>query len=280
MSAQAPKRYAARLGALLSWAVALGVLGVFGLILLDILSAGVGQLGPSFIMESPADAGRAGGIASVLVSTLALVTIALTAATPSSVACALWLYARQGKLRWLGRSLDVLAAVPSVVFGLFGQVCFGEFLGLGYSLWTGGLTLACMISPMLVSATLESLRALPAGHRASAAALGLTERQVLLKVLLPAAAPGVIVGLTLGLGRAVSETAALLFTSGYVDRMPESLWDSGRSLSVHIYDLSMNVAGGEPNAYGAAAVLLIILWASHSVTAAVMAWLRRHHHDA
>lgn len=270
----------ARLGTLLSWAVALSVLGVFGWILSDIFLAGVGQLSPSFILESPADAGRAGGIASALISTLALVVIALVVATPAGVACALWLYARQRRLRWLGRSLDVLAAVPSVVFGLFGQVCFGELLGLGYSLWTGGLTLACMILPLLVSATLESLRALPREHRASASALGLSERQVLLKVLLPAAAPGVLVGLMLGLGRAVSETAALLFTSGYVDRMPESLWDSGRSLSVHIYDLSMNVAGGEPNAYGAATVLLIILWVSHSIVAVIMAWLRRHHRHA
>jgi phosphate transport system permease protein len=78
--------------------------------------------------------------------------------------------------------------------------------------------------------------------------------------LLPAAIPGLLVGSILGLGRAFAETAALIFTSGYVDRMPESLLDSGRALSVHIYDLAMNVAGGNPNAYATAVVLVGLLF--------------------
>ena len=96
-------------------------------------------------------------------------------------------------------------------------------------------------------------------YRRSAAALGISRTATLWEILLPTAMPGVVVGLLLGLGRAISETAALIFTSGYVDRMPETLLDSGRSLSVHIYDLAMNVSGGEPNAYASALVLISLL---------------------
>ena len=77
--------------------------------------------------------------------------------------------------------------------------------------------------------------------------------------------PGLVVGLVLGIGRAIAETAALIFTSGYVDRMPESLWDSGRSLSIHIFDLSMNVSGGDDSAYGSALVLVVLLLAINGI---------------
>ena len=98
-------------------------------------------------------------------------------------------------------------------------------------------------------------------YRRGAAALGLSRTSTLLHLLLPAAVPGLVVGLVLGMGRALAETAALVFTSGYVDRMPESLLDSGRSLSIHIFDLSMNISGGDPNAYASALVLIVLLLA-------------------
>lgn len=116
-----------------------------------------------------------------------------------------------------------------------------------------------MVLPILIRSTEAGLRAVPQDYRLGAAALGLSRTTTLGKLLLPAATPGLVVGLVLGIGRAIAETAALIFTSGYVDRMPESLLDSGRSLSVHIFDLSMNVAGGDANAYASALVLLILL---------------------
>ena len=157
------------------------------------------------------------------------------------------------------RSLDVLAGVPSIVFGLFGNAFFCKTLGLGFSILSGGLTLACMVLPILIRSTEEGFRAVPANYRLSAAALGLSRTTTLIHLLLPAAVPGLIVGLVLGVGRAIAETAALIFTSGYVDRMPESLLDSGRALSIHIFDLSMNVSGGDANAYGSALVLVVLL---------------------
>ena len=117
-----------------------------------------------------------------------------------------------------------------------------------------------MVLPILIRSVEEGFRAAPDEYRLGALPLWACPRtSTLLHLLLPAAVPGLVVGLILGLGRAIAETAALIFTSGYVDRMPESLSDSGRSLSVHIYDLSMNVPGGDSNAYASALVLIVIL---------------------
>lgn len=170
----------------------------------------------------------------------------------------------------------MLAGVPSIVFGLFGNAFFCRVLGLGFSILSGGLTLACMVLPLLIRATEEGFRSVPREYRTGAAALGLSRTRTLFSLLLPAAAPGLLVGLVLGIGRAVAETAALIFTSGYVDRWPESLLDSGRSLSIHIFDLSMNVPGGDANAYASALVLMGILLALNGASSALSErWLRR-----
>ena len=161
--------------------------------------------------------------------------------------------------RLVRRSLDVLAGVASIVFGLFGNAFFSIKLGLGFSILSGGLTLACMVLPILIRSTEAGFRAVLADYRLGAAALGLSRTTTIRKMLLRAATPGLVVGLVLGIGRAIAETAALIVTSGYVDRMPESLLDSGRSLSIYIFDLLMNVAGGDTNAYASTLVLLILL---------------------
>jgi len=116
-----------------------------------------------------------------------------------------------------------------------------------------------MMLPLFIVTTESGLSAVTAEWRSGAAALGLSRAAALWHVLLPAAAPAITAGLMLSIGRALAETAALIFTSGYVDRMPESLSDSGRALSVHIYDLSMNVSGGDAAAYGSALVLIVLL---------------------
>ena len=117
---------------------------------------------------------------------------------------------------------------------------------------------------------------MPNDYRLATAALGMTRSAALMHLLLPAAAPALIAGLMLGIGRAGAETAALIFTSGYVDRMPNSVFDSGRALSVHIYDLSMNVAGGDANAHASALVLIIILLTINCIAMGLAShWLQR-----
>jgi phosphate transport system permease protein len=161
------------------------------------------------------------------------------------------------------------------VFGLFGNVFFAEVLGLGLSILSGGLTLACMVLPILIRATQQGLRSVPNEYRQAAAALGISRLAVLWRVLLAAAMPGIAAGLLLGIGRAIAETAALIFTSGYVTRMPDSLFDSGRALSVHIYDLALNVPGGEANAYATALVLVIFILLLNAAVFALAVKFRR-----
>jgi len=251
------------LATLCLWLIALLVFGVFVWILFDIFSRGLSQINGAYFVDSPEDAGRSGGIGPVIVSTLLILGVTLAAAVPISLASAIALvetFDRHSPLvRMVRQSLDVLASVPSIVFGLFGNAFFCVVLGLGYSILAGGLTLACMILPILVRTMEVALSGVPNEYRQAAAALGLSRVSILWRVVLPVAAPGMAAGLILGIGRALAETAALIFTSGYVTRWPTSPLDSGRALSVHIFDLAMNVPGASSRAYGAACVLIALL---------------------
>lgn len=256
--------------AALVWGIAIAVVVLFSWIVGRLTLAGIEHVSWPLLTEPPRDAGRAGGIAPILVSTLLILMVCLAVAVPIGLATAILLaeFARAGG--WLGRSirlsLDVLAGVPSIVFGLFGNALFCIYLGMGFSILAGGLTLACMVLPLLIRSVEEGLLAVPGDYRKAGAALGLSRGAMLWRVLLPAATPGLVVGLVLSTSRALAETAALLFTSGYVDRMPQSLLDSGRSLSIHIYDLAMNVPGGEGRADATALVLLALLITINALT--------------
>jgi phosphate transport system permease protein len=245
------------------YAVAALVLAAFAWIVLDLLFNGLSKLSWEFVSELPRSSGRKGGISSVLVSTALILLVTLIVAVPLAFAAAIWLaeFTRKGGklVAYIRLSLDVLAGVPSIVFGLFGSAFFCVFLGLGYSILAGGLTLACMVLPILIRTTEAGLAAVPEGWRQGAVALGLSKFATLWQILLPAATPSIAAGLMLGIGRAMAETAALIFTSGYVDRMPESIFDSGRALAVHIFDLSMNIPGGDQAAYGSALVLIFAI---------------------
>ncbi|MCK4841164.1 MAG: phosphate ABC transporter permease PstA [Methylococcales bacterium] len=252
-----------KLATLLIYLVAVLITVTFICILADIIIHGFSQISWGYLTESPSDAGRAGGIAPIIVSTALIVFLAIIIAAPLGLATAILLteFAQQKTIfaGFVERCLDVLASVPSIVFGLFGNAFFSLYLGLGFSILSGGLTLACMVLPILIRTAVEGLRATPDDYRFSAAALGITRTTALVHLLLPTAMPAIVAGLILGIGRAMAETAALIFTSGYVDRMPDSVFDSGRSLSIHIYDLSMNVAGGDSKAHAAALVLIVML---------------------
>ncbi len=246
----------------LAAAAALATVAVLVTIALDLALRGGWKLSLGFLLEAPRDAGRSGGIGPILVSTLAILTTTLFTAIPIGFAAGMYL-AELARAKPFGRivrrSLDVLAAVPSIVFGLFGNALFCHALGLGFSILSGGLTLACMVLPILIRTVEESLRSVPDSWRMAGAALSLSRTTMLSRVLLPAAAPGIAAGIVLGIGRAASETAALVFTSGYVSRAPGSLLDSGRALSVHVYDLAMNVPRGDAAACASALVLLGVL---------------------
>ena len=246
----------------LVWTSAAAIVAVFLWLVGEIVFHGWSALDTSFLTSAPERSGRAGGISTIIVSTLSILAICLAVSVPLGLGTAVFLaeYSSGGRLGVLVRgALDVLAGVPSIVFGLFGNAFFCVYLGLGFSILSGGLTLACMVLPILIRSIELGLRSVSNDYRIAAAALDMSRYRLLVAVLLPAAAPSLAAGLLLGIGRAMAETAALLFTSGYVDRMPESIHDSGRALSVHIYDLAMNVPGGEANAYASALVLVGLL---------------------
>jgi phosphate transport system permease protein len=227
-----------------------------------VLPAGLPLVDWKFLSELPTQSGRSGGISSILVSTLCLLVICMTVAAPMSIAAGSALATAGAKLRhrfWIRLSLDVLASLPSVVFGLFGNALFCRALGLGFSLLSGGLTLACMVLPVMVRASEAAIATLPREYELAAAALGMSEQATLLRVLIPAARRALIGGALLAGARALAETTALVFTSGYVTRMPSSVLDSGRSLSVHVYDLTVNVAGGTEHAHATILVLVSVL---------------------
>ena len=253
---------------------------VFAAIVGNIVINGIGSVNWEFISSAPSQAGRSGGIWSIIVATLFILMICMGVATPLGLATAVLLseFTREDSIfaRFIRTSLNILAGVPSIVFGLFGNAFFCKFLGLGFSILSGGLTLACMVLPILIKSTEESLLAVPSDYRRSTAALGFSKTSAMFHLIAPAAVPGLVVGLALGVGRAIAETAALIFTSGYVDRMPESAFDSGRALSLHIYDLSMNVTGGDKAAYGSSLILIILLFLINSIASKTAHhWMRK-----
>jgi len=260
-----------RLLRLCGWLVCLAYAGLLVAIVAPLLAKGVGELSLTFLTAPVRDGGRAGGIGPILVATAWIVGIAVLVVVPVGLGAAIWLAEfapqRSRGVRAVRTAVDLLAATPSIVFGLFGSAFFCVGLGLGFSILAGGLTLACMSLPLVVRTGEQALAAVAPETRAGAYALGLRPAAVTLRVLVPAALPGLAAGFVLALGRSLAETAALIFTSGYVARMPTSMLDSGRALSIHVLDMAMNIPGGMSRAAAAAVVLLVLVLASYALFA-------------
>lgn len=245
------------------WSLNTLVVIIFSILLLDIFWKGLSGINFDFLIHAPENAGRNGGIGPIIASTLLLLCVAVVTTLPLGTACAVWMtdYSKNKSslAHWTSISLNALAGVPSIVFGLFGNAFFSSFLGLGFSILSGGLTLACMALPLYIQTTAKGLEAVGQDLRKQGAALGMTRLTITWRILLPAAKPAIIGGILLATGRALAETAALVFTSGYSDRWPKSFTDGGRSLSLHIYDVSMNIAGGDQVAYASALTLMTLI---------------------
>ena len=174
------------LATLLVWLTATLVSGIFAWLLTDLIFHGLAKLSWSFLVESPQNAGRSGGIGSIIISTALIVLVAIATAVPPGLATAMLLseFTLHNNTfgRFVRRSLDMLAGVPSIVFGLFGNAFFCIYLGLGFSILSGGLTLACMVLPVLIRTIEEGLRAVPNDYRLAAAALGLSRSAALIVI--------------------------------------------------------------------------------------------------
>ena len=256
----------------ISYYAIIAVLSVFTLFCLIVIIAyvmgqGLPHITLEFLLDRPRSMGKAGGIFPIIVATLYATAIALAIACPIGIGAAIFFkeYSRGGHLvRIIGIFTEVLAGIPSIVFGLFGFAFFVVFLGFGWSVLSGGLTLFLMILPTIVRSTEESLETVPVSYREGSLSLGATRWQTTIRVVLPCCIKGIVTGIILGLGRAVGETAAVILTMGGALRLPASPFDAGRTMSMHMYILTSEGISAE-KAYATAGLLILIILVINSV---------------
>lgn len=204
------------------------------------------------------------GILGNIINTIYIIVITLIIAAPIGIGSAIYLneYAKPGKLvRTIEFTTEILSGIPSIIFGLFGMVFFGMTLKLGYSVLTGSFTLTLMVLPLITRNTQEALKTVPDSYRSGALGIGATKWYMIRTILLPSAAPGILTGVILSIGRIVGESAALLFTAGSGFQLPKNLFgklfESSGTLTIQLYLLMQKAKYDQ--AFGIAVVLLIIV---------------------
>lgn len=204
-----------------------------------------------------------------LINTIVMTFLALLIALPLGIFSAVYLveYAKRGsKLVKLVRlTTETLSGIPSIVYGLFGYLMFVIYLGWGYSIIAGAVTLAIMVLPVIMSTTEEALKSVPDSYREGSFGLGAGKLRTVFKIVLPSAVPGILAGVVLSIGRIVGETAALIYTAGTASQIPDSVLGSGRTLSVHMYSLWKEGLAQE-KAYATAVILLIAVMILNAVS--------------
>lgn len=254
-----PPKYTQRgVVAILAGATGLTLL-ILAFIIFFVLQKGLPVISFNFLFSNPEDMGRRGGIFPTLIGTVMLPLLALIIATPLGIFTSVYLceYTKESIVTKVIRfATDCLAGIPSIIFGLFGYIFFVNTLQLGWSILSGGLTLAVMILPTIIRTSEEAIRSVPKIYREVSFSLGASRWQTVKKVVLPNALPGIVTGIMLSVGRSIGETAAVIFTAGSSLRIPTSLFDSARTMSVHFYILAREGISSE-NAYGTAATLII-----------------------
>jgi phosphate transport system permease protein len=262
-----------------------GLLWLSGLLAVGVLLAVVGYVvvqgakvvNLEFLTTPPAGglaASDVGGMSTTVVSTIYLVFWTIVIAGPLGVLAAVYLveYAEEMEgttglipilVSVVRFAVEILAGVPSIIFGLFGYALFvsARALGWSFSLRSAAVTGACLVLPVIIRASEEAIKAVPRSYRAASLALGATKWQTAWKVVLPAAAPGIITGIVLSVGRVVSETAVFFVTFGGTVRAPDTVFDltsPGRSMALHVYYLAMETRAFD-KAMGTGAVLILTI---------------------
>ena len=260
-------KMAQRLAFALLWSTAFITIGCLVLIVFYILKEGLPSIDWEFLTAYPENMGREGGIFPTIVGSLYLTLMSIVIATPIGVGAAVYLteYTREG---WIVRVIrfgtETLAGVPSIIFGLFGFAFLVTFLHFGFSILSGSITLALMLLPTIIRTSEEAIKAVPDSYREGSLALGATKWTTIRKVVIPAALPGIVTGLVLGVGRAIGETAAVWLTVGGAPRLPISIMDSARPMTLHLYTLAAEGLS-LPRAYATASVLIMMIWIINTV---------------
>ncbi len=253
------------------WLTGIAAVAVLLAVVGYVLVTGARVVNLAFLLTPPRGGlSGQGGISTTIVTTLYLVLLTLGVATPLGIGAAVYMveYAgeQQGRSRILSRlvgaarfGIELLAGVPSILFGLFGYALFVTALHFGFSLLSAALSGACLILPVMIRTTEEALRAVPRSYREASLALGTTQWQTVRDVVLPAAMPGILTGVILSVSRVISETAIFYVTLGGSSRMPSSLLSGGRTMALHLYYLATDTRAFD-KAMGAAVVLIVLVF--------------------
>ncbi|MDD7280497.1 phosphate ABC transporter permease PstA [Floccifex sp.] len=238
-------------------------------ILIYVCVKGIGAINWSFLTEVSSSLKGTVGIAGNILNTVYIIVLSMLFSLPVGIGAAIYLneYAKPGKLvSSIEFAIETLAGIPSIIYGLFGMMFFGQSLRMGYSLLTGSLTLSLMILPLIVRNTQESLKTVPDSYRQGAIGLGAGKWYMIRTILIPCSLPGIITGVILSVGRIVGESAALLFTAGSAKILPKTvkgffgkIFQSGGTMTIQLY-LSATADGDFTTAFGIAFVLIIIVF--------------------
>ena len=206
----------------------------------------------------------------MIASTVWTVIVSLAIALPIGIMTAIYLHeyalrsntgGNNGFRRFIGIAIDTLAGIPSIIYGLFGLLFFCRFLNLGQSIIAGGLTLSIMILPVIIRTTEEALKTVPDSYREGSLSLGATKFQTIIHAVLPPALPGILTAAILAAGRVVGESAPVLLTVGISRNLPKTIFEPGRTLTIHLYYLTKEALSPDDfaHAFTAAAVLIILV---------------------
>ncbi len=223
------------------WLVGIFLVGILALFIGYMLYKGLPMLTPGFVFGMPSDTEAGGGVGPQLFNTVYILLLSMLFSIFIAVGAAIYLseYAKDNRLtRFIRLSTESLSTVPSIVLGLFGMTVFVDFLGMGFSILGGALALSLLNLPLLVRVTEEALQNVPQTYREASLALGATKWQTIRKVVLPEAAGGIVTGIMLAGGRAIGESAILIFTAGTtVSRHMADfdLFAGGETLAVHLW---------------------------------------------
>ena len=207
-----------------------------------------------------------------LINTVIMTVLYLLIAVPFGVFSAIFLveYAKRGNkfVEVIRLTTETLQGIPSIVYGLFGMLFFVSTCGWGFSILAGAFTLAIMVLPLIMRSTEEALKAVPDSYREGSFGLGAGKLRTVFRIVLPSAVPGILAGVILAIGRIVGETAALIYTSGTVAQIPKSVFNSGRTLAVHMYNLASEGLYMD-QAYATAVILLVLVVGINTVSSVI-----------
>ncbi len=279
-TAQKMKNYSRHPGSLLVFILtvlaAVVTVGALAALIIWVLIKGIPNLTPDMFSLTYTTDNQS--MLPAMLNTVQMVLVALVIAVPFGIGSAIYLveYAKKGNrlVTIIRLTTETLSGIPSIIYGLFGYLCFNVAIKMGYSILSGGLTLAIMILPLVMRTTEEALLAVPDSYREGSYGLGAGKCRTIFKLVLPSAVPGILSGVILSIGRIVGETAALIFTAGTVGDIASGLTSSGRTLAVHMYLLA-NEGLYINKAYAVAVVLLVLVLLLNGVSGLIAGKLKK-----